>query len=90
MTSPKATPPPLEKKSLQTFALQAVFLSVLLGVLPSLDAAYEYGFQAAGSAAFGNLGHGLRVEYHWAPPQDREQRGEIEMRGFVPDQAQPV
>lgn len=89
MTTPSNTPQ-LERKSLQTFALHAIFLSLLLGVLPSLDAAYAYGFQALGNTVFGNIGPELQVRYRWVPPGERNQAGEIEMNGFVTEQLQSV
>ena len=76
------TPPKPDRKPLQTFALHAVFLSLLFSVLPSLDAVYGYGFKSAGDAVFGRFGSELRVEYRWIPPNLREASGEIEMVGF--------
>ena len=84
MTSPPNEPkPPPERKTLQTFGLHVVFLTLLFWVLPSLDAAYGFGFKSAGNALLGRLGPDLRVEYRWLPPSQRERNGEIEMVGYV-------
>lgn len=88
--APTPSPPTGERKPLQTFAVHAVFLTLLLWVLPSLDAVYAYGFKQAGSALFGTLGADLRLEYHWVPPNQREDSGEIEMLGYRRDAATPL
>ena len=80
--SDQPTPPP-EPKPLQTFGLHVVFISLLLWMLPSLDAAFGFGFTTAGNATFGRLGSDLRVEYRWVPPSERVLEGEIEMVGWV-------
>jgi len=83
MSSPDTTPLTPERKPLQTFGLHAVFISLLLWMLPSLDAALGFGFTTAGNAAFGRLGSDLRVEYRWVPPNERKLQGEIDMTGWV-------
>ena len=87
MSAPKS---PLERKRLPTFALHAAFLTLLIGIWPGLNAVYAYGLEAAGNTLLGNLGAGLRVEYRWVPPVERQDEGELEMRGFVDGQAAPV
>ncbi len=84
MTSPSNEPTrALERKPLQTFGLHVIFLSLLIWVLPSLDAAFGFGFTQAGNAVFGHLGSALQVEYRWVPPSEREKSGEIDMVGYV-------
>jgi hypothetical protein len=67
-----------------------VFLTLLLWVLPSLDAAYGYAFKQAGSALFGRLGSDVRLEYRWIPPNQRQNSGEIEMVGYRRDGSTPL
>ena len=88
--SPTEPSPPLQRKPLQAFVLHATFISLLLWVLPSLDAAYAYGFTSAGNSVFGSIGSELRVVYRWVPPQERDQTGEIEMEGYVIGQERAV
>lgn len=88
--APDPTKPLPERKPLQTFALHAIFVAVLLSIWPGLDAVYAYGFEAAGDRLLGNLGESLRVEYRWVPPIERDDEGELEMLGFVAWQADPV
>ena len=91
MTSPTSqTKPAPERKKLETFALHVVFLTLLFWLLPSLDAAYGYGFTSVGNATLGRLGPSLRVDYRWVPPREREAEGEIEMVGFMAGYARPV
>ena len=79
-------PPDAEtRKPLQSFAVQAVFVTLLIAFVPSASRAYQIFFSGLANAVTAPFAGEHAVEFDWIRVGARTDRGEIVMRGVVGD-----